>query len=147
MKPTAPLVSWVYPLKWVLISTDWLPLPVRTRRERQSHLTHDKQLELTCFVRGSPAGFTTVWLLFQRPRITINQPLLSGLNDWALQKPAAGTLPERCRVSPNWFWHGNPHCLSHSQLRKITSEVWIKTYWTQEIRIEQRPRWKDFSSW
>lgn len=118
-------------LKWLLISADWSLLFPGTTSERQSHSTHDKQLELTCFLRvggvwgGSSTGFTTVWLLFQRPRITINQPLLLGLNDRTLQKPAAGTLPEQRRVSPNWFWHSNPY-LSHSQLRKFTSEVWIK---------------------
>ena len=77
-------------------------------------------------------------LLFQRSKITINQPLLSGLNDRTLQKPAAGTLPEQCRVSPNWFWHSGPRCLSQSQLRKITCEVWIKTCWLQEMQTEQR---------
>lgn len=136
-------------LKWLLISTDWLlPFP-GTTSERQSHSTHDKQLELTCFLRGGgkggvcSTGFTTVWLLFQRPRITINQPLLLGLNDRTLQKPAAGTLPEQRRVRPNWFWHSDPHCLSHSQLRKIATQVWIKTCWlSQEILIERHTWWK-----
>lgn len=43
-------------LKWLLISTDWsLPFP-GTTSERQSHSTHDKQLELTCFLRGGGNG-------------------------------------------------------------------------------------------
>lgn len=70
-----------------------------------SKATHDKQLELTCLLTGGggggggsggcSTGFTTVWLLFQHPRITINQPLLLGLNDGTVQKAAAGALPEQ----------------------------------------------------
>lgn len=65
-----------------------------------------------------------------------------------------GLMTERCKsqqqghflnsagLVPNWFWHSNPHCLSHSQLRKIAAQVWIKTCWLQEPQIEHSTWWK-----
>lgn len=39
-------------LKGLLISTDLLQLFPGATSERESYLTHDKQFELTCFLRG-----------------------------------------------------------------------------------------------
>lgn len=98
--------------------------------------TRDKQLELTCFLTG---GWRAVGVArLGSPQCgccsSIQGVQLTSHSCWGLmtehcKRQQQGHFLNSGRLASNWFWHSNPRCLSHSQLRKITAQVWIKTCW------------------